>query len=105
MHYTAIRGSIKEPTLYLGANVGKMQFEDGHEVWYMSLRSYVKGALDVVQHLLDDDREGNSLKSKVKNPFKSGNHPELDVMDELGPELTSRFMQLIGILCWCIELG
>jgi hypothetical protein len=82
-----------------------MQFEDGHEVWYMSLRSYVKGALDVVQHLLDDDREGNPLKSKVKNPFPSGNHPKLDVMDELGPELTSRFMQLIGILCWCIELG
>jgi hypothetical protein len=32
----AKKGSIKEPTLYLGANVGKMQLEDGWEVWYTS---------------------------------------------------------------------
>ena len=25
--------------------------------------------------------------------------------DELGPELASHFMQLIGILCWAVELG
>ncbi len=25
--------------------------------------------------------------------------------DELGPELASCIMQLIGILCWCVELG
>jgi hypothetical protein len=31
--------------------------------------------------------------------------PELDVTDELGPELTSRYLQLIGICRWAIELG
>jgi hypothetical protein len=58
-----------------------------------------------VQCLCDDDREGYSLKSKIKNPFPSGYHPELDMMDELGPELASCIMPLIGILCWCVELG
>jgi hypothetical protein len=33
MHYTAKKGSIKEPTLYLGTHVGKMQLEDGYKVW------------------------------------------------------------------------
>jgi hypothetical protein len=66
MHYTVKKGSIKEPTLYLGADVGKMQLEDGCEVWYASSRSYVKGALDVVQCLLDDDGDSYSLKLKVK---------------------------------------
>jgi hypothetical protein len=77
MHYAVKNGSIKEPTLYLGANVGKMQLEDGHKVWYTSFRSYVNAALDIVQHLLDDDGEGYSLKLKVKNPFPSGYHPSL----------------------------
>jgi hypothetical protein len=31
--------------------------------------------------------------------------PELDVSNELGPELSSRYLQLIGIAQWAIELG
>jgi hypothetical protein len=31
--------------------------------------------------------------------------PELDVLNELGPELSSRYLQLIGIVQWAIELG
>jgi hypothetical protein len=41
----------------------------------------------VVEHLLDKDGEGYSLKNKVKNPFPSNYRPELDMMDELGESL------------------
>ena len=41
----------------------------------------------------------------VRNPFPSGHKPELDVTPELNDDLGSRFLQLIGILRWTIELG
>lgn len=41
----------------------------------------------------------------VKNPFPQGCRAELGITDELGPELALRFMQLIGALCWAVELG
>jgi hypothetical protein len=51
----------------------------------------------VVEHLLEEDGDGYTLKSNVKNPFPTGYKPELDVTDELDGDLASRFMQLIGI--------
>jgi hypothetical protein len=31
--------------------------------------------------------------------------PKLDVLSELGPELSSHYLQLIGIVQWVIKLG
>ena len=45
------------------------------------------------------------MKSNMKNPFPAGYKPEIDVMDELGPELASHFLQLIGILHWAVKIG
>ena len=55
--------------------------------------------------LLEEDGEGYVLKSNARNPFPTGYKPEIDVTDELDQTLASRFMQLIGILCWAIEIG
>jgi hypothetical protein len=41
----------------------------------------------------------------VKNPFPTGYKPEINVTDELGQALASRYMQLIGILQWAVEIG
>jgi len=102
--YKAKDRSIKEPDIYLGADVVKFQLPDGREAWSTSPRSY---AIDVVECLFKEDGEGYSLKSKVKNPFPTGYRPELDDTDNLDPSLlpASCFMQLIGILCWAVELG
>jgi hypothetical protein len=54
---------------------------------------------------LEEDGEGYVLKNKVKNLFPMIYRPELDVSDELGSELSSRYLQLIGIVHWAIELG
>ena len=71
----------------------------------MSSRTYVKNALKVVEALLQEEDSEAKLKSTARNPFPSGYKPELDVTIELNDELASRFLQLIGILRWAIELG
>jgi hypothetical protein len=103
--YKAKEGSIKPPDIYLGADVSLMQLPDGREVWTTSPRTYVKNSLIVVERLLEDDGEGYVLKSNVKNPFPTGYKPEIDVTDELDPTLATRYMQLIGILRWAVEIG
>jgi hypothetical protein len=74
---------------------------DGREVWATSPRDYVKNAIKTVESLLEEDGEGYVLKNKVKNPFPMNFRPELDVSDEL----SSHYLQLIGIVRWAIELG
>ena len=67
--YKVKPGSDKEPEIYLGANVEKVQMPDGREVWATSPRDYVKNAIKTVEGLFDEDGEGYVLKNKVKNPF------------------------------------
>jgi hypothetical protein len=104
-YYKVKPDSDKEPEIYLGANVEKVQMLDGREVWATSPRDYVKNAIKIVESLLGEDGDGYVLKNKVKNPFPMNYRPELDVSDELGSELSSRYLQLIGIARWAIELG
>ena len=44
-------------------------------------------------------------ETAFKNPFPMGYKPDLDVTEELGPEMISRYLQLIGICRWAVELG
>ena len=98
-------GSVKEPEIYLGANFEKMQLPDGHVEWGMSSKSYVKNAIKVIEGLLIEDDPDAKLKTTAKSPFPNGYKPELDVTLELNDVQTSRFLQLIGILRWAVELG
>ena len=102
--FTAKEGSMKPPEIYLGANISRIQTPDGHEIWATSPGTYVKNSIQAIKRLLKEDGKGYVLKSNVKNPFPTGYKPEIDVTDELEPELASQFMQLIGILCWAIEI-
>jgi hypothetical protein len=105
-YYKVKPRSDKEPDIYLGANVEKVQMPDGRdEVWATSPRDYVKNAIKTVEGLLAEDGEGYVLKNKAKNPFPMNYQPKLDVSNELGLELSSRYLQLIGIARWAIELG
>jgi hypothetical protein len=104
-YFKAKEGSIKPPEIYLGANILKMQVPDGRKVWATSPKSYVKNSILVVERLLEEDGDGYTLKSNAKNPFPTGYKPELDITDELDGDLASRFMQLIGILRWAVEIG
>jgi hypothetical protein len=59
----------------------------------------------VVERLLEEDGQGYILKSNARNPFPTGYKPEVDVTDELDQTMATRFMQLIGILHWAVEIG
>jgi hypothetical protein len=97
--------SVREPELYLGANIEKVQLPDGRSEWAMTSRTYVKNAIKTVENLLAEDGEETRMKFAARNPFPSGYRPELDATAELHDEMISRFLQLIGILRWAVELG
>lgn len=69
--YNAKDGSVKPPNNYLGLHVLKAQLGNGCEVWATSPMDYVKNALAVVEHVLNEAGKGFSPKNKVKNPFPS----------------------------------
>ena len=98
-------GSEGEPKTFLGADCEKIQLADRREIWTTSSKTCIANAIETVQALLDKDGEDEALKPRAKNPFPSGCKPELNVSRELGPELLSRHLQLIGMLRWGIELG
>ena len=50
--YKAKEGSIKEPDIYLGANIAT---PDGREIWTSSPREYVRNAIKTVERLFDED--------------------------------------------------
>jgi len=98
-------GSVKEPDIYLGADIEKFQLPDGRVSWSMSPNSYIKNAVKVVEKWMQEDFPDAKLRKAAKNPCPSGYKPELDVTPELNSDLASRYLQLIGILRWAIELG
>lgn len=58
-----------------------------------------------MEALLRKDNPDANWKSTAKNPFPSGYKPELEVMSELNNHMTSRHLQLMGIIRRAIELG
>jgi hypothetical protein len=54
-YYKVKPGSDKEPEIYLGANIEKVQMPDSREVWASSPRDYVKNAIKTVEDLFKED--------------------------------------------------
>ena len=90
--YRLKEGSIGEPKIYLGANISKYQLPDGRECWSMTGRDYVKNAVKNVE--TTSEKEGMKLWSKADHPMPSGYQPEVDVSDELTPDLVTRYQGL-----------
>jgi len=85
----------------LGANVSKMQTASGEVCWGMSSNTYVKSVVGIVRDLLRHDGEGKDLKTTAKQPLPTSYKPETNVSQDR----ISRYLQLIGMLRWAIELG
>jgi hypothetical protein len=104
--YILKKGSLGPPTIYLGAEISKYQLGDGKSRWSMSSTRYVKNAIKTVEELLEKDgRTLRKCNKAGKQPLPNGYRPELEATDELNEELSSRYLQLIGILRWAVELG
>ena len=100
--------SIGEPERYLGANIEKVQINDGTVVFSMNCVDYVTNAIANLENTIQRDG-GADLKvygtHAGKRPFPAVYRPEKDVSPLLDDEMTNRYMQLIGILRWAIEIG
>ena len=105
LYYITKEGSIKPPDIDLSANIDKIQMPDSRKVCVFSSRDYVKNAIITVELLFEEHGEGFTFRNSVKNPFPMGYKPELDITEELGPEMISRYLELIGICRWAVELG
>ena len=93
------------PDWYLGEIFEKVQLKDGWVLSSTKFFDYFKSAI-----LNDDDLLGldkMALENYVDGhkPHSSSSRPELDVIEELGEELTNRYQHLIGVLRWLIKLG
>lgn len=85
-----------------------MQLEDGSVAWSTTSEEYCRAAIDNVEKMLE--QEGTQpLKvfgtKAGERPFPAPYRPEVDVTKVLGDDLHSRYLQLIGVLRWAIELG
>ena len=104
-YYKIKSGSIGEPSVYLGAQIYKHSLPDGRWAWGMTSEKYLGNAVKIVEDMLEKDGDGQHLKTTARVPIVASYKPELDTTPELGPELTNRYQQLIGILRWAVELG
>jgi hypothetical protein len=71
--------------------------------WGLSSTKYITEAIQNVELKLS--KIGKNLYNSISTPLSSGCHPELHLMPSLSPEQANYFQNLIGILCWMIELG
>ena len=109
--YTVREDTIKEPDQYLGADIGKVHFNDGTHAWTMGSATYIKNAVKNVKvRLKEDGFQYNSKLSSVeysaRQPFSAVEYrPELDTSLECNDEQINFYQNLIGVLRWIVELG
>jgi hypothetical protein len=85
---------------YLGAMIGRYQFADGSQGWYMSADDYLSKAIPTVEAACDE-----KLNKKYTSPLPPNYHPELDTSTLLDQDGVSLYASFIGILQWAAELG
>ena len=65
----------------------------------------MKNAIKTVEGLLKDkDRQSRKVKSVGKKPLTNRYWLELEHSDDLSLDIMYRYLQLIGILRWAVEL-
>ena len=101
--FTIKEGKVETPSRYLGAQLSKMNNEEGNECWTFSSEDYCKAAIANVEKTLGD--QGKRLPSKCPTPLMSGYRPELDASPELKASGVQYYQELVGVLRWAVELG
>ena len=110
-NFTLKPDSIEIPKMYLGAEIGKVQYADGSYAWTMSPDSYIKKIIaNIKKRLEKEDLRFNKKLSdpaiSAPQPFSSVKYrPELDTSVECSPDQITLYQNIIGILRWIVELG
>ncbi len=83
-------------TFHLGCDF--VREDDG--TMCMSPRKYIEKLLGTYEHMF-----GSKPKQNVTSPLEKGDHPELDMSDELDADGIKNYQSLIGALQWAVSLG
>ena len=108
--FTLKEGTVVEPTLYLGADIGKHYIEGSEDPqkirWYMSSTKYATKAVAEVERELGTHKYGYTrLPKGIHSPLSAGYRPEQDATAELDYQQQNYYQGLIGVLRWICELG
>ena len=94
---------MQVPDNYLGADLSRLDNEDGDLCWGMSSDKYCQSLLTNIEDVLA--KKGLRLPSKCFTPLKGSYKPELDGTCELKADGVQLYQELIGSLRWAIEIG
>ena len=106
--YTVNISSIGDTKLYLGTDIGKLDYVDGSYAWTISSDSYVKEYIRNIKKRMKDEKikfnkKLSEIKYSPKNPFYAvGYIPELYTSSECTEDQVKFFHKKIGELCWII---
>ena len=93
---------VEKPDIYLGAKLEE-KILNGRKVWSMTSKDYVKLSIENVEK--EFKKRNMKFPSRAVTPMKSEFIPELDTSEELSPDDTTFYQELIGILRWAVEIG
>ena len=99
-------GSVRSTNMYLGKNLKCMQLHNGIWAWSMSSSKDVREAVRICKECIAKHlSKGNKLLKRADDPFENSYCPELDVSPVLGPDETSYYQSLIGVMRLVIKMG
>ena len=75
-------------------------FRDSTGTLCMAPKRYIDRMINTYEQMF-----GCKPKTVYSSPLERGDHPELDVSEELGPEGIKQYQSLIGAAQWLISLG
>ena len=99
------KGSIRDPNIYLGAKLRKVQLDNSVFVWGMSPAKYVHEAVINIEEHLNKEYEGRKLPKRATNLWPSKYVSETYTTPELGPKQANYYQYQIGVLHWMVEIG
>ena len=92
--YRLKEGRVAPPERHLGANIKKVQLDNGSTAWVTTSADYMKTAITQVQSDLEEDNVSLKMYGKGSWPYLV----DYRLSKELGAKLTNRYQQLIGTL-------
>ena len=101
-HFMLKKGSMAEPTQYLGAKIKRWTHEDGKPCWAMGLEQYVKEAIKNVM-IWAQGKGWTMRKWHTMMVLPSQYRPELDTSRPCDDEEINYYQQHVGVLRWTVE--